>query len=159
MPMFRRGDVEIAFLDQGAGDPILLVHGFASNAAVNWVYPGWVATLNGAGLRVIALDNRGHGSSTKCYDPIAYHSATMAEDAHALLDHLDVPRADVMGYSMGARISAFLAVANPERDDRREGSIYARPFGTRRAAVFADGELHGVGRAAGGVVSRQRAAA
>jgi pimeloyl-ACP methyl ester carboxylesterase len=113
--MFRRGDVEIAFLDEGAGDPILLVHGFASNAAVNWVYPGWVATLNGAGLRVIALDNRGHGSSTKCYDPIAYHSATMAEDAHALLDHLDVPRADVMGYSMGARISAFLAMANPER--------------------------------------------
>ena len=94
MPMFRRGDVEIAFLDEGAGDPILLVHGFASNAAVNWVYPGWVATLNGAGLRVIALDNRGHGSSTKCYNPIAYHSATMAEDAHALLDHLDVPRAD-----------------------------------------------------------------
>ena len=113
--MFRHGDVEIAFLDQGAGDPILLVHGFASNAAVNWVYPGWVAILNGAGLRVIALDNRGHGSSTKCYDPNAYHSATMAQDAHALLDHLDVSRADVMGYSMGARISAFLAMANPER--------------------------------------------
>src|SRR4051812_28305809 len=113
MPTFRRDDVEIAFLDQGAGDPILLIHGFASNAAVNWVHPGWVATLNGAGLRVIAFDNRGHGASTKCYEPTAYDSATMAEDARALLEHLEVPRADVMGYSMGARIAAFLASANP----------------------------------------------
>jgi pimeloyl-ACP methyl ester carboxylesterase len=115
VPSFRHEDVEIAFLDEGEGEPIVLVHGFASNAAVNWVQPGWFGALKGAGRRVIALDNRGHGASTKLYDPAAYHSALMAADVHALLDHLDLDRADVMGYSMGARITAFLALQNPER--------------------------------------------
>jgi pimeloyl-ACP methyl ester carboxylesterase len=82
---------------------------------VNWVHPGWVATLTRAGRRVIALDNRGHGASTKLYDPAAYHSARMADDIRALLDHLELGRADVMGYSMGARISAFFALAHPQR--------------------------------------------
>jgi len=115
VPRFRHDDVEIAFLDEGEGEPIVLVHGFASNAAVNWVQPGWFAFLKDAGRRVIALDNRGHGASTKLYDPAAYHSALMAGDVHALLDHLDLGRADVMGYSMGARITAFLALQNPQR--------------------------------------------
>jgi pimeloyl-ACP methyl ester carboxylesterase len=115
MPSFSHDGVEIAFLDEGAGEPIVLVHGFASNKEVNWVAPGWVSTLSRAGRRVIALDNRGHGASTKLYDPAAYHSAIMADDVRALLDHLDLPRADVMGYSMGARNTAFLALANPGR--------------------------------------------
>ena len=109
MPAFSNGAVEIAFLDEGAGDPIVLVHGFASTKEVNWVQPGWITTLTRAGRRVIALDNRGHGASSKLYDPSAYHSATMADDVRALLDHLAIERADVMGYSMGARIAAFLA--------------------------------------------------
>jgi pimeloyl-ACP methyl ester carboxylesterase len=115
MPRFRHADVEIAFLDEGEGEPIVLVHGFASNKEVNWVFPGWVTALTRAGRRVIALDNRGHGQSTKLYDPAAYHSAVMAEDVRALIDHLGLPRADVMGYSMGARITAFLALAHPAR--------------------------------------------
>jgi pimeloyl-ACP methyl ester carboxylesterase len=115
MPRFMHGDVEIAFLDEGEGEPVVLVHGFASNKEVNWVYPGWVSALTRAGRRVIALDNRGHGASTKLYDPAAYHSGIMAEDVRALIDHLDLPRADVMGYSLGARITALLAVAHPER--------------------------------------------
>lgn len=114
MPRFAHDDVEIAFLDEGEGEPIVLIHGFASNKEVNWVYPGWVTTLRRAGRRVIALDNRGHGESSKLYDPAAYHSAIMAEDARALLDHLGLGRADVMGYSMGARNTAFLAVEHPE---------------------------------------------
>jgi pimeloyl-ACP methyl ester carboxylesterase len=115
MASFRNGEVEIAYLDEGAGAPIVLVHGFASNCYVNWVHPGWVATLTGAGRRAIALDNRGHGASSKLYDPAAYHSAMMAQDVRALLDHLSIERADVMGYSMGARITTFLAVNHPAR--------------------------------------------
>ena len=115
MASFANGEVEIAYLDEGDGDPIVLVHGFASTKEVNWVHPGWVATLTRDGRRVIALDNRGHGASGKLYDPSAYHSATMADDVRALLDHLKIERADVMGYSMGARITAFLAVKHPGR--------------------------------------------
>ena len=64
---------------------------------------------------MIALDNRGHGQSQKLYEPAAYHTAIMAEDTRALLDHLGLDRADVMGYSMGARIAAYLALARPDR--------------------------------------------
>jgi pimeloyl-ACP methyl ester carboxylesterase len=115
MPSFKNGDVEIAYLDEGEGEPIVLVHGFASTKEVNWVQPGWVSTLNRAGRRVVALDNRGHGASSKLYDPAAYHSAAMADDVRALLDHQKIARADIMGYSMGARITAFLAVKHSER--------------------------------------------
>jgi len=115
MPSLRNGAVEIAFLDHGEGEPIVLVHGFASNKEVNWVSPSWTRTLTAAGRRVIALDDRGHGASSKLYQPADYHTGLMAEDVRALLDHLEIERADVMGYSMGARIAAFLAVKHPHR--------------------------------------------
>ena len=108
-------DVEIAYLDAGEGAPIVLVHGFASTKETNWVAPSWVDTLTRAGRRVIALDNRGHGASTKLYDPARYDSALMAEDVRALIDHLRLLQVDVIGYSMGARIAAYLALAHPER--------------------------------------------
>jgi pimeloyl-ACP methyl ester carboxylesterase len=115
MQSFNSGGVEIAYLDQGEGEPILLIHGFASNSAVNWIDPGWVRTLTGAGRRVIAYDNRGHGQSEKLYDPAFYGAPLMAEDGRRLLDHLGIARADVMGYSMGARIAAFLLLRRPDR--------------------------------------------
>ncbi len=115
MPRFRTDSVEIDYLDEGEGDPILLIHGFASSKEVNWVHPGWVGTLTRAGRRVLALDNRGHGASSKLYEPAAYHTDRMAEDACALLEHLRIPRADVMGYSMGARIAAYMALRHSER--------------------------------------------
>jgi pimeloyl-ACP methyl ester carboxylesterase len=115
MPQFSNGPVEIAYLDEGEGAPILLIHGFASSKEVNWVNTAWVATLTRAGRRVIALDNRGHGQSSKLYEPADYHTDKMADDARALLDHLGIGRADVMGYSMGARITAFLTVRHPDR--------------------------------------------
>ncbi|CAN5425861.1 alpha/beta hydrolase [soil metagenome] len=114
MPSFHNGAVEIAYLDEGEGDPIVLVHGFASSKNVNWVYPTWVSDLKKDGRRVIALDHRGHGDSTKLYDPEDYHIGTMAGDVRALLAHLKIPRADMMGYSMGARITALLAEKQPE---------------------------------------------
>jgi pimeloyl-ACP methyl ester carboxylesterase len=115
MASFKHGAVEIAYLEEGEGEPVVLVHGFASNKEVNWAEPGWVAALTAAGYRTIALDNRGHGASSKLYNPFDYHSAVMAEDVRALLDHLAIERAHVMGYSMGARISAYLALKHPNR--------------------------------------------
>lgn len=112
---FRSGDLSIAFVDEGEGDPILLIHGFASNHRVNWVSTGWVSLLAGEGRRVIALDNRGHGESDKPHDAAAYGTPVMADDAVRLLDHLRIERADIMGYSMGARITAFAGLQHPER--------------------------------------------
>ena len=115
MPSFHNGAVEIAYLDEGEGDPIVLVHGFASTKNVNWVYPTWVSELKKDGRRVIAFDNRGHGDSSKLYDPTAYEVATMAGDIAALMDHLNIERADVMGYSLGSRMTAVLARSQPKR--------------------------------------------
>jgi pimeloyl-ACP methyl ester carboxylesterase len=115
MPSFHNGAVEIAYLDEGEGDPILLVHGFASSKAVNWVYPTWVSELKKNGRRVVALDNRGHGDSAKLYDTEQYHIGSMASDVSALMDHLGIARADIMGYSLGARMTAWLAYRQPQR--------------------------------------------
>jgi pimeloyl-ACP methyl ester carboxylesterase len=119
MQVFDSDGVRIAYIDVPAskepGDPVVLVHGFASTHAVNWVNTLWTKTLAGGGYRVIALDNRGHGQSDKLYDPAQYHSAVMAEDVRRLLDHLGIGRADVFGYSMGARNTAYLALNHPGR--------------------------------------------
>ncbi|GJE28632.1 alpha/beta fold hydrolase [Methylobacterium organophilum] len=123
MQSFDSDGVSIAYIDVApkepakgsSGEPILLIHGFASNHAVNWVNTLWVRTLSEAGRRVIALDNRGHGQSGKLYDPGDYGTDLMAADAVRLLDHLGIERADVMGYSMGARITAFLALDHAAR--------------------------------------------
>ena len=115
MPSFHHGDVEIAYLDEGEGDPILLVHGFASTKNVNWAYPGWVTELKQLGRRVIALDNRGHGESAKLYDSAQYEIAFMASDVIALMDDLQIDRADIMGYSLGSRMTAVLALQSPQR--------------------------------------------
>jgi pimeloyl-ACP methyl ester carboxylesterase len=120
MHHFSSHGVDIAYLDEpGAAPkatlPVLLIHGFASNAVVNWVDTGWTKALTRAHYRTIAIDNRGHGHSQKPHDPAGYGGPLMAEDALALLDHLGIARAHVMGYSMGARIAAFLALAHPER--------------------------------------------
>jgi pimeloyl-ACP methyl ester carboxylesterase len=118
MQKFDSDGVEIAYINEpgaGSGEPVLLIHGFASNVATNWIDTGWVKTLTAAGYRVIAYDNRGHGQSAKLYALEDYGAPIMAEDARRLLDHLRVGRAHVMGYSMGARIAAFLALAHPRR--------------------------------------------
>jgi pimeloyl-ACP methyl ester carboxylesterase len=114
MRIFAEDSIELAYIDEGEGQPVLLIHGFGSTHRVNWVDTGWVTALNRAGYRVIAFDNRGHGASTKLYDPADYHTGLMAQDAARLLARLGIPRAAVMGYSMGARIAAFLALARPD---------------------------------------------
>lgn len=121
MQRFTHDGFDIAFVDREAGDgpgggqPILLIHGFASNHMTNWVSPGWMKTLSDAGYRSIAFDHRGHGATSKSYNTADYTPSKMAGDAAALLDHLDIEQAHIMGYSMGARVSAFLALEHPHR--------------------------------------------
>src|SRR6202012_1475812 len=115
MPSFHNGAVEIAYLDEGEGEPVVLVHGFAATKNVNWVYPTWVSELKKNGYRVVALDNRGHGESEKLYDSADYSIPIMAGDIVALMDHLGIHPADIMGYSLGGRMAAWLALNRPGR--------------------------------------------
>lgn len=120
MDTFISNGVEIAYSDfepltEDRREPILLIHGFASTHAVNWLFTQWVKTLTEDGRRTIVFDNRGHGRSAKLYDPAQYSLELMAQDAANLLDHLSIERADVMGYSLGARIGVVLTLSRPER--------------------------------------------
>lgn len=120
METFVSNGVEIAFSDfepltEDRREPIVLIHGFASTHAVNWLFTQWVKALTEDGRRVIVLDNRGHGRSQKLYDPAQYTLELMAGDVVNLLDHLSIERADVMGYSLGARIATVLTLAHPQR--------------------------------------------
>ena len=115
MPSFTTSGLTLAYEVSGMGPPVLLIHGFASSGKVNWVDTGWVETLTEAGYQAITLDNRGHGQSDKPHSPEQYYPTQMAEDALALLDHLGIEKAVVLGYSMGARITAFMAFHHPER--------------------------------------------
>ncbi len=117
MARFQSEGIEIAYEVYGSGKPIILVHGFASNGTINWVDTGWVQTLNEAGYAPVVIDNRGHGKSEKLYDPELYPARVMARDVAGLIKHLHYDRTfgpvPIMGYSMGARICAFVAMQNP----------------------------------------------
>ena len=115
MPHFESDGLQLHYRIEGEGPPVLCIHGFASNGQVNWFETGWVETLTEAGYQAIVLDNRGHGESDKPHAPAAYTPRLMAGDAIRLLDSLGIQRAALLGYSMGARISAFLAYDHPDR--------------------------------------------
>jgi pimeloyl-ACP methyl ester carboxylesterase len=117
MNTFKSGDLTLAY-DDIAGDgggTVVLVHGFATSAEENWRRLGWYGAFERRGARVVALDLRGHGRSDKPHDAAAYDVAAMASDIVALMDHLDIGRADVMGYSLGARLAAMTADSHPDR--------------------------------------------
>ena len=105
--------LDLAYLDVGDGDPVVLLHGFVADHFANWVATGVVETLIGAQRRVIAPDARGHGASSKPHDPRAYANDAMVRDVRALCDHLSLDRVDVVGYSMGAIVAARLAPREP----------------------------------------------
>jgi pimeloyl-ACP methyl ester carboxylesterase len=111
--------VTLAYDDIGpAGAPagtIVVLHGFTSNRNEGWRRTGWYGAFERRGLRVVALDQRGHGESAKLYDPEAYTRAKLAADAQALMDHLGIERADLFGYSMGTRTALQAALDAPER--------------------------------------------
>jgi pimeloyl-ACP methyl ester carboxylesterase len=114
MAFFDSDGVQIHYDEHGAGAPVVLVHGFASNADNNWGMTGWFAAL-ARRYRVIAIDCRGHGQSGKPHDRESYSGDKMGGDVIRLLDHLGIQRTLLMGYSMGARISLGLLMSHPER--------------------------------------------
>ncbi len=95
---------EISFSDQGAGDGVVLVHGFAASVQENWVKAGWMQMLTRANRRVIAIDLRGHGQSEKLTQSTDYSLALMAQDVLAIVEHLQVKKPDLIGFSLGARV-------------------------------------------------------
>ncbi|HXD82213.1 MAG TPA: alpha/beta hydrolase [Candidatus Acidoferrum sp.] len=99
--------------EQGA--PLVVVHGFASDYRLNWVGTRWQEALTTAGFRVFGLDCRGHGQSDKPHDSAAYAIGIMGRDVTRLLDHLEVPSAGYLGYSMGARIGLQVVMDSPDR--------------------------------------------
>ncbi|QEL18674.1 alpha/beta fold hydrolase [Limnoglobus roseus] len=114
---FDSNGVKIAYLDEGAGEAVVLLHGFGTSAAEMWTKMPFATTQFVTalkGYRVLAPDHRGHGKSDKPHDPKQYGKA-MAEDVVRLLDHAKVKKAHVVGYSMGAMIAGRLLVDHPDR--------------------------------------------
>jgi pimeloyl-ACP methyl ester carboxylesterase len=112
---FRADGLRIAYDDLGGGEPIVLLHGFTADRRLNWRLTGWYDTLLAAGYRVIAADARGHGQSDRPADIAAYRPEGIAGDTLRLLDHLGIGRANLLGYSMGARNAAWLLSRHPQR--------------------------------------------
>lgn len=106
---------EIFFSDQGAGDAVILVHGYSASTQENWAKAGWLSMLTHARRRVVALDLRGHGRSTKFHQPEDYSLGAMAEDVLALADHLQLKKPDLIGFSLGARVVLEALLKRPER--------------------------------------------
>jgi len=121
MQTFESDGVSIAYDDidpaGGSERTLILVHGYTSNRLEGWRRTGWYAALERRRTRLIALDQRGHGESAKLYEPEAYEREKLAADVIALMDHLGVGRADLFGYSMGARTALAAALAAPGRFD------------------------------------------
>lgn len=113
---FNSGGVRIHYTVQGDGEPVILIHGLYSSGAMNWGLPGTSALL-ARHFRIIALDCRGHGQSDKPTAEGAY-GTNMVEDVVRLMDHLNLPKARIAGYSMGGMIAMKLAVTHPDRVSR-----------------------------------------
>ena len=132
--IYESNGVPIHYEVFGEGDPVVLVHGFASSLKGNWVTTGWIDTLRPV-RKVIALDCRGHGQSGKPHDPESYGGHEMEDDVLRLMNHLDIQKADLFGYSMGAAISLRAVLRRPQRFTSLVlggiGQVLARRMGGR----------------------------
>jgi pimeloyl-ACP methyl ester carboxylesterase len=120
MATFNSAGLSLAYDDitPEGGAPagtVLMVHGFATSRAENWRRLGWYGAFERKGYRVVAHDARGHGESDKPHDPAAYGREELVGDIVRLLDHLQLERVDLLGYSMGARLSLQTALEHPDR--------------------------------------------
>ena len=115
--VFDSNGVKIRYIAEGAGEPVVLIHGWMADSSMWGRDPSGNTKLNAAGasgFRLIALDCRGHGRSDKPHDPAAY-GPEMAADVVRLLDHLEIEKAHLVGYSSGAFIAGKVAATHPER--------------------------------------------
>src|SRR5580692_5104517 len=119
MGTFTSGGLALAYDDiQPDGEAVgtvLLVHGFATSRAENWRRLGWYGAFERKGYRVVALDLRGHGESEKPHDPAAYGQSALVGDIVGLMDHLELRRVELLGYSMGSRLSLQTALSHSDR--------------------------------------------
>jgi pimeloyl-ACP methyl ester carboxylesterase len=111
---FDSDGLQIYYETFGQGKPIILVHGWGSDLNRNWMEIGWVKALQSV-RSVIALDCRGHGQSDKPYDKKVYSYCSMARDVLHVMDHLNIEKTDLFGYSMGACIAVYLLGHKRER--------------------------------------------
>ena len=115
---FDSGGTKIAYIDEGRGEVVVLLHGFATSAEEMWTKMPLARTqflpVLAKEYRVVAVDQRGHGRSDKPHDPDRY-GREMAGDVVRLLDHLKVKNAHVVGYSMGAMVAGRLLASHPDR--------------------------------------------
>lgn len=96
----------------------MLLHGFSTSAAASWARGGWIDLLAGEGFRVLAPDCRSHGSSDRIHDASECSTPTLAADVAALLDHLELSRASLFGFSMGGGVALQFAADFRDRVDR-----------------------------------------
>jgi pimeloyl-ACP methyl ester carboxylesterase len=104
------GGLEMYYEIHGSGEPVVLLHGAFMSIPSNW--DGWIGELSKT-RKVIALEMQGHGRTADI--PREPSGENLADDVAALLEHLKVPRADVIGYSMGGGVALQLAVRHPAR--------------------------------------------
>ncbi len=110
---FNSDGVQIHYNVEGSGEPIILIHGFAVNADLNWRRTGIIKLLS-PNFKVIAIDLRGHGLSEKPHDPKLY-GVNMVKDIANLMDTLKISRAHIAGYSLGGFIAIKFATLYPEK--------------------------------------------
>jgi len=108
--------VRLHYKDAGGdGEPVLFIHGYTASIGGQWGRPGLIAGIRERGWRTIAFDLRGHGLSDRPHDVSAYAGDRMGRDVDALMDHLGLERAHLVGYSLGAHILAHAMTLFPER--------------------------------------------
>lgn len=107
----------LAWREVGQGRPVVLLHGFFSDATTNWIKYGHATIIADRGFRVIMPDLRAHGDSAKPHGANAYPPDALANDGHALIAHLDLTDFDLGGYSLGARTACRMLAtgATPRR--------------------------------------------
>ncbi|MEQ1752760.1 MAG: alpha/beta hydrolase [Micropepsaceae bacterium] len=115
MTVLATNGADIFYSDQGTGDGVVLVHGFAASAQENWIKAGWVTMLTRANRRVVCIDLRGHGQSSRLHDPGMYSLGAMADDVIAVVEHLQIKKPDLVGFSLGARVTLEILARRSER--------------------------------------------